>query len=382
MYLKALSWLRCPISGSELECFSISANEDGNVITGILYSSEGGYWYPVINYVPILLIFETPVLRAFEREHGAEIASLGHLKRPDGITRPGERQVQKTFTEEWSQTGHAEITFGYEFDELVEMHRTWLYLPPEGDPSAKIIWNVGCGHGQESLALAKLYPSADIVAMDLNLSLLSAAPGLLAYPNVHMVIGSAFAPPVARRHFDHVHSQGVIHHTYNTKRAFDELEKAVAADGSLFIWVYANEDLYQRKGVLNWFRNRFRNFNDLVTRQILSRAPAPVRSAAIHVGAWGTHWLFKRRVSHADRWELKNTRHVLRDAFTPPYIKRHGFNEMIHWFQDTGFDFYVAPAGRIQEITGRMYRGVGMVGRRDGKPVIPGVVAKKNIVGV
>ncbi len=325
-----------------------------------------------------MLIFQTVLVDKFAREHAAQIAGLGNLKQPDKPTRPGEKQVQKTFTEEWGQTGHAEITFGYDYQELREMHRAWLYLPEEGDPEASVVWNVGCGHGQESMVLSDLFPNAEIVAMDLNLSLLAAAEGLREYPRVHLVIGSAFAPPVADKAFDHVHSQGVIHHTYDTKAAFDAIEPKVKEDGSIFIWVYANEDLHQRKGVLGWTRNRLRNFNDVVTRQVLAHSPSFFRTGVINGTSYFTHWLFKKKASHPDEWTIQNTRHVLRDAFTPPYIHRHGFNEMIHWFQDAGYDFYVSPAGRLEEISGRTYRGVGMVGRRDGKPIQPRVVAKKN----
>ena len=377
---KILEWLRCPLTNSKLQLLEIDveALEERDLVrTGILWSGDGGFWYPVINFVPVMLTFRTGTVDRFSRDYAEQLSSITGARKPDANPHPGEKKVQATFTEEWAGTGHADVTFGYNFDELREMHRSWLYLGPEGDTNSKLVLNVGCGHGQESMVLSDLFPNADILGMDVNLSLLAAAPGLLKYPNVHLVVASLFSLPFADGEMDHVHSQGVIHHTYDTKRAFDSIEPKVKPDGSIFIWVYADEDLASRKGLLGWTRNRIRGFNDAVTRPILANLPSSLRTAAINILAVPTHPIFRKYASHPDLWSVQNTRHVLRDAFTPPYIHRHGFNEMIQWFQNCGYDFYVSPAGRIQEITGRHYRGVGMVGRRNGEPVIPGIVAKK-----
>ena len=61
----------------------------------------------------------------------------------------------------------------------------------------------------------------------------------MTYPRVHPIVASLFRLPFARRAFAHVHSQGVIHHTYSTKAAFEAISAFVRPGGSLFVWVYA-----------------------------------------------------------------------------------------------------------------------------------------------
>ena len=60
MRLSLHNRLRCPISGSPLELDAIEWGTDAEgaraVRTGILWS-RGGYWYPIVNYVPVLLVF-------------------------------------------------------------------------------------------------------------------------------------------------------------------------------------------------------------------------------------------------------------------------------------------------------------------------------------
>ena len=64
----------------------------------------------------------------------------------------------------------------------------------------------------------------------------------MAYPRVHPIIASLFHLPFEPGSFAHVHSQGVIHHTYSTKAAFEAISAFTRPGGTLFVWVYAQED--------------------------------------------------------------------------------------------------------------------------------------------
>jgi SAM-dependent methyltransferase len=352
---------------TELEMIVIEEETDGArrlVRTGVLHSRQSRHWYPVINYVPVMLTFPTRLTAAFARDHADVLRNLEGYIPPSMDPMPGERNVQTTFTEEWSGLGAAPITFVYTDEELEKMHRVWLRQPAEGDASAGVVLDVGCGFGREARVLSRLFPTADVLGVDLNLSLLEAAEELKGEHRVHLVIASLFHLPFADGVADHVHSEGVIHHTFSTKDAFDAIVPFCKPDGSLFIWVYAKEDPQMIPGVMGRVRRALMVVNHGFTRPVLSRLPPPLRKAAIALLAAGVHPFLRARVRHGDEWTFDNTMHVLRDGFTPRYIHRHGFNEVLTWFEDAGFSPAVHSPVGLREATGRVPKGIGVLGRK------------------
>src|SRR5262249_20646017 len=65
---------------------------------GFLYSKKGGYWFPIINYIPIFLDFPTDLHHEFKARHAGSQDLLNGLSVPDGTPRQGELLVQKSFT--------------------------------------------------------------------------------------------------------------------------------------------------------------------------------------------------------------------------------------------------------------------------------------------
>lgn len=369
MDLALLPLLRCPISGGPLELKVLApdhAARDNIVETGILTSPASRTWYPIINHVPVLLTFPTPLVDGFARQHSAEIAALGDFHAPAEAPMPGERSVQATFTEEWEALGDDEHTFVYTDDELEALHRdVWLRMSEAERTGVRSVLNVGIGFGKETRVLATLFPNAITVGVDLNLALVRAGRLLSGIPRTHAVVASLFRLPFEPGAFDHVHSQGVIHHTYSTKAAFDSIAHFVRPAGTLFIWVYATEDPYVAKGPtgflvwLYWFTTH------RIFRPILSRSPAFVRNAAMYVIAGLLHPVLKRRASRPDQWRFANTLHGLYDAFTPRYAHQHGFNEVLEWFEDAGFEPRMQSPSKYRRLMGKRLLGVGVIGRRE-----------------
>ena len=359
--------LVCPITSTRLLLHPIAVERSGSrelVRTGILYSPESSYWYPIINYVPVMLTFSTRLAERFRSEHAGEFEAIGPLKAPDLAPMPGEVSVQKTFTEEWSGLGNDERTFAYSDDELVALHRdVWLRFPPDELNAVDSVLNVGCGFGKESIVLSRIFTNAEVFAVDLNLSLLQAAPGLNQFERVHPVIASLFRLPFARGSFAHVHSQGVIHHTYSTKHAFDAIAAFTRPGGSLFVWVYAQEDSHVVPGLRGFVIRAYWVVSHRIGRPVLSRAPAPVRNAAMFALAAVLYPVVKLRDRRSDQWHFRNTLHGLRDAFTPRYAHQHGFNEVATWFEDAGFEPRLQSPSQYRELIGRRLIGVGIVGR-------------------
>jgi SAM-dependent methyltransferase len=360
--------LRCPVSRGPLDLHVIDREEvDGreHVRTGVLTCATSGLWYPIINYVPVMLTFRTALADRFARDH-AGLASLHGYKAPDLPAMPGERSVQKTFTEEWEGLGADELTFLYTDTELVELHRdVWLHLPPQGAPHVRSVLNVGCGFGREAEILSGLFPEAEVIGLDLNLSLLRAAPDLLNRTRLHLVIASLFRPPFAVGTFDHVHSQGVIHHTYSTHEAFKAIEPLVKPDGTIFIWVYAAEDSLVVPGMRGVMVRAYWIISHQLGRPILSRLPAPLRNGAVWLLSAILHPLLRSRARQGEKWKFANTLHGLRDAFTPRYAHQHGFNEVLEWFEDSGYAIAIQSPSRFRALTqGKRMLGIGLLGWR------------------
>jgi ubiquinone/menaquinone biosynthesis C-methylase UbiE len=131
--------------------------------------------------------------------------------------KPGELWVQETFTDEWDvvDVEDSEFNFIYTLDDLISPNKRvwlkWLYASNEDLTS---VLDVGCGIGVESVALSKVIGSAEIFAIDLNLSLMKSGKVLAQNPRIHLVISSLFDIPFRESSFDLVYSQGVLHHTF------------------------------------------------------------------------------------------------------------------------------------------------------------------------
>src|SRR5262245_33856064 len=117
MKLRLAPLLRCPISGGELtlEVFestrhplsvenAAECTERGiepktvetAVKTGVLRCAECCTWYPIVNYVPVLLDSEAPVFAWFAREFSAKLAEQPDYHPPRGTPRPGELLTQRS----------------------------------------------------------------------------------------------------------------------------------------------------------------------------------------------------------------------------------------------------------------------------------------------
>lgn len=372
MDLALLPLLRCPIGGGPLALDVITPAEaapgiGAGVETGILTSSHSGTWYPIINHVPVLLTFRTALVDGFARRHADRIAALGGLRPADAAPMPGERSVQATFTEEWQALGDDAHTFVYTDAELEALHRdVWLRMTDEARSDVRAVLNVGVGFGKETRVLAGLFPNAVTIGVDLNLALVAAGGLLAGMPRTHAVVASLFRLPFEAASFDHVHSQGVIHHTYSTKAAFDHIARCVRPGGTLFVWVYAAEDPFIPKGLNGFLVRTYWWTTHRLFRPVLSRSSPALRHGVMYAIAGVMHPVLKRRASRPEQWRFANTLHGLYDAFTPRYAHQHGFNEVIEWFEEAGFEPRLQSPAAYRRLMGKRLLGIGINGRREG----------------
>ena len=369
MYLDKLI---CPVSGSDLKVvkFKEFKSSDGNIYidTGCMYSLESMFYYPIINGVPIMLTFETPLTKRFEIKNKNLLKKLPNgLKLPNLKPMQGEKSIQETFTEEWSGLGDDEIVFAYNEEEGFLLHKdVWLQMGEEECKEIDSVLDVGCGFGKEAEYLAKIFENSMVYAFDLNLAVVASGLKLLNTERIIPVVASLYKMPYKDNSFDHVHCQGVIHHTFSTKAGFDSIEKKVKNNGSLFIWVYAWEDSFGINGFRGFLVHTYYFISHRFFRPILSRAPSFIRNPVVHLITILYHPLIRNRGSNRGRWKYQHTLHAVRDMFTPMFAHRHRFNEVFLWFQDSKYKNIVfQSAKKYQELFDRKIIGIGFKGTKD-----------------
>ncbi|MFZ0544600.1 MAG: class I SAM-dependent methyltransferase [Candidatus Promineifilaceae bacterium] len=184
-------------------------------------------------------------------------------------------------------------------------------LLDEQIPQRSRILEVGCGTGQLSNFLAMTW-GRTVFGCDLCLNSLRLANN---FRRDQMIEGVAYVQmnlfkPVFKPHsFDFVISNGVLHHTGDAYRGFEEISKLVKPGGYILI------GLYNKIGRLTTDARRM-IFN--VTRDRFTFLDSRLREKKM-VGARRRAWFM--------------------DQYKHPHESKHSIKEVQGWFAENGFDF-------------------------------------------
>lgn len=369
MDLKILDKLCCPSCKSKLGVKPFFDESDEIIVEGVLLCAKCRKWFPIISYVPIMLIFKTNIHQAFAEKYSENLKLVSDYHMVDGQAKPGELSVQETFSEEWDikDIAESELSFSYTLDDLVSLNKD-VFLRYVSSMSAEIkcVLEVGCGIGMETLALSKIFNDAEIYAIDFNYALLNSGSALKINNNIHLVVASLFDIPFHESSFNLVYSQGVIHHTYSTYKALESISTYVKENGYLFIWVYGPDEYLIFKGFIGLIA-RLKCFTEIILRPVVSRLPKKIRDPFFKVISIILHPVVKMRVCHKNKWDLKATEHGLRDWLSPRYAFRSHYNNVIEWFENLGFQIVdVLSIANYRRLFQRQLTGVGLTGRKLG----------------
>jgi SAM-dependent methyltransferase len=350
-----------------LEGKESDTNEDNRKIIkeGVLLCQHCKIWYPIYSYVPVMLVFETPLHKHFDREHKDRFEQLSEYSMPKGRPEPGERSLQETFTDEWNCVNGDDLSFLYSIEDLKLLHKKVLLKWVEySQENIRSILDVGCGIGQESLSLQEVLANAEIFAIDLSFALLKSGEVFKSRTNIHLIVSSLFHIPLKTSSFDLVYSQGVIHHTFSTVEAFKSIASYVCNGGHLTIWIYGVGDHLVRVEDLG-ILVRVVYVAECILRPLISRSPKVLRDVLFKVLAIICHPMIKMKVRHKEKWHLENTRHSMRDWLSHKYAHRHSYNEVFEWFENLGFRIVdvQSPAAYRQLFQKRLW-GIGVTGKK------------------
>ncbi len=330
---------------------------DAAVKEGVLYNEQGGKWFPIVNYTPIMLDFPTDMHRNFKERHNSKTDVFTKYEMANGIPREGELFVQKSFTRQWDLLNHDNVSFGYtpeQRDEFIKIEFDWPPRVLEQNP-LKIL-EIGAGSGFETASLERV-TRGYVFGFDLNLALVRKGHLLYSNPFINTAIASAFRLPLQPRTFQVIYSNGVLHHTYSTKEAFDAVEQFRAEDGVICIWVYAHEDYTQ--GI----KAQAVYLVESIFQQRVARLSDFWQNLIVKLLTRHYHYKYQKEgnLSH-EKFTLKDSEHAVRDRWTPLYAHRHSFKEVITWFQDKGLRYQLIDAKVYQEKIGIPLIGIGIRG--------------------
>jgi len=241
-----------------------------------------------------------------------------------------EHQVKRSFNVEharYLESRHLHFT-----SRLVEQWLEDVQLPPEYF-KGKLILDAGCGSGRWTYAMASL--GATVVAVDLTDAGVAVTHNATAVmENVVVLQANVLHLPFRPDSFDFVVSWGVLHHTPNTKAAFERLVPLVKKGGQLYVMVY------EKHNPLKFF------CTDLI-RWFLRKLPEEQRYRSCklfiiknrRLGYLLTHLMvcaFHPEVD--DPLEISTRQLGLYDAYAPVFNHLHTREEIASWFRDCNFD--------------------------------------------
>jgi len=259
------------------------------------------------------------------------------------------RQIREGFAEEWAlRYGGAFENPGVLYGQDVGLLVKWMLETCIGRPAAGAwLLDAGCGSGEKAIALARQNPQAQVVAVDLVDTLERIRAMAEGLENLHLVQGDLLNPPFRPGTFPQVVSWSVLHHTPDTRQAFESVSRLVAADGRFVVWIYPHPE---EDAFMAWYcRVRDRHFRGrgpslsprlrlaLSRLYVVGMAPLLlyIDYAIVRPKYRGVPYMNAQKRGLRD--ELESGVFLIYDALTPIFHHCHRRQEVLGWFSACGF---------------------------------------------
>ena len=213
------------------------------------------------------------------------------------------------------------------------------------DLKGKRVLDAGCGGGRYARLAGR--HGAHVVGVDLSAAVEKAAALCADMPDVAIIQADLLALPLAEATFDVVFSIGVLHHSPDPRRAFQQVAARVKPGGRLAVWLY-------RKNT--WPQEVLNTALRAVTTRLPTRVLEPI---CVGLGVLGGIPVLNKTLNkvanfsnHPD-WTLRVCDSF--DWYAPKYQSHHTTHELQRWFTEEGFkDLAVLPPpARAGSTTGR-----------------------------
>jgi len=235
----------------------------------------------------------------------------------------GDSQVKNRFEFQWETWGGEEKIFGRTQQQNTEYILAGYSKLRENDYfKGKLVLDGGCGHGRYLYSFATL--GAEVVGLDFGSGIDIAAKFNRTNGLVHTVQGDLLNIPLRNDWFDYTFSTGVIHHTPDPRKAFDNLANITRPGGALFVWVYPREGLA-------W------EVSQKALRMLTTRLPARLLFYLCYIlvpllSVVGT---YSSTSLKSASW--RQCAQVIYDWFSPEYQYHFSEEEISDWFSENKF---------------------------------------------
>jgi len=193
----------------------------------------------------------------------------------------------------------------------------------------KRVLDAGCGAGRFT-QVAAMMGAKEVIGVDLSDSIFAASENTKKFNNVKIMRGDINNLPFEDESFDVIFSIGVLHHTPNTKQAFDSLYRLLKPGGIMAIWVYSNEGWKAR--AFNFVSGIHRLYTTKMNKNLLyTICKLAVPFYYLHripVISLFTIALFPCSIHPKAEWRVLDTF----DWYSPKYQWKHSYKEVIRWF--------------------------------------------------
>lgn len=213
MKQKILKFLCCP-SCYDILTLKVEESEGEEVKEGVLECPQG-HSYPITNFIPCLIV-----------KKGKKASS--------------HNQVKESFSTKWQIGPQYSKKYKDFFD---DWFRRKVGIPDKKDfadyfSNKEMMLDAGTGLGPKVTVMAKL-SKGEVFGIDIAEGSVAAAyRHSKKYPNAHIIQADIFHLPFKKAIFDFIVSDGVLHHTPDTRKAFLALVPFLAKGGDIAIHVY------------------------------------------------------------------------------------------------------------------------------------------------
>lgn len=190
-----------------------------------------------------------------------------------------------------------------------------------------LVLDAGCGGGRYARVAGE--HGAKVVAVDRSNAVEKARSMTADLPNVAVLQSDLTALPLKPESFDLVFSIGVLHHSPDTKTAFDCVARMVKPGGRLSVWLYRRNTWPQESlnDALRWVARR-------MPRRLLLGC---CQAAAVLGGVPGINRTLNKIANFSNHPAWSNRVCDNFDWYSPEYQHHHTVPEVTQWYEDAGF---------------------------------------------
>jgi SAM-dependent methyltransferase len=284
--------LACPRCSAELT-LTDAVEQTGEIESGRLACAQG-HGFPVLRGIP----------RFVEDEHYAS-----------------------NFGFEWNRFNRTQLDSDVS-NESEEAFRVKTGLTPS-DIKGKLVLDVGCGMGRFSDVVSRW--GGQVVGIDLSLAVDAAYRNIGRRAEVQIAQANVFELPFRPETFDVIFSIGVLHHTPDTRAAFEQLPRLLKPGGKIAIWVYTRYD-----SIPSYMSDIWRKLTTRMPQRLLyGLSHAAIVTAPLY--RMPRLGLLPRKFFPASshpkaEWRVLDTF----DWYSPRYQWKHTYEEVWPWFEAQG----------------------------------------------